>query len=92
MSTDAPDTLENCELTALHVSALLSLAIAWSKKKKTEWEARASLAPKVKDVTLSCEMSALPHVISVSAFQLAAICSRRLCTFATYWEARVEAS
>lgn len=40
------DMLENCELIVLHVSALLSLAIAWSKKKKkkqnTEWEARST--------------------------------------------------
>ena len=28
------DMLESCELTVLHASALLSLAIAWSKKKK----------------------------------------------------------
>ena len=28
------DKLESCELTVLHASALLSLAIAWSKKKK----------------------------------------------------------
>lgn len=28
------DMLENCELIVLHVSALLSLAIAWRKKKK----------------------------------------------------------
>lgn len=28
------DMLENCELIVLYVSALLSLAIAWSKKKK----------------------------------------------------------
>lgn len=37
------DMLENCELIVLHVSALLSLAIAWRKKKKTtEWEARST--------------------------------------------------
>lgn len=37
------DMLENCELIVLYVSALLSLAIAWSKKKKnTEWEARST--------------------------------------------------
>ena len=39
------DKLESCELTVLHASALLSLAIAWSKKKKkkkTEWEARST--------------------------------------------------
>lgn len=39
------DMLENCELIVLHVSALLSLPIAWSKKKKkknTEWEARST--------------------------------------------------
>ena len=57
------DMLENCELIVLHVSALLSLAIAWSKKKKTQnGKQGAPLAPKVKEFTLKGETAELPLV------------------------------
>ena len=57
------DKLESCELTVLHASALLSLAIAWSKKKKKQnGKQGAPLAPKVKEFTLKSETAALPLV------------------------------
>lgn len=60
------DMLENCELIVLHVSALLSLAIAWSKKKKQNktqnGKQGAPLAPKVKEFTLKGETAELPLV------------------------------
>lgn len=58
------DMLENCELIVLYVSALLSLAIAWSKKKKKTQNGKqgAPLTPKVKEFTLKGETAALPLV------------------------------
>lgn len=41
VSTEAQDTWNNCELSALYASALLSLTVAWSKEK---WEAGSILA------------------------------------------------
>lgn len=90
-SADAPDTLETCELQCLTCigSSFLSHCL---EQRKQSGKQSASLTLKVKDVVLRGDTAVLPHAISVNAFQLVVIFSRRFYTFDTYREGWVEGS